>query len=82
MDTAEAVASNAGNNIMETSQRTIGSPTIDTHLKISGLLVSAGMATEAISLNWAHPTSFFLFMMVGGALIGAGILLFFYSLIK
>jgi hypothetical protein len=42
-------------------------------LKIAGYLLLAGLAVEGITLNWSHPTSFLLFIILGGVLILAGI---------
>ena len=42
-------------------------------LKISGYLLLAGLAIEGITLNWSHPISFLLFIILGGFLILAGI---------
>jgi hypothetical protein len=50
-------------------------------LRISGVLLILGLATELISLFWAKPLSFILFAFVGGALFVAGILLYLYSLV-
>lgn len=45
-------------------------------LKIAGYLLLAGLAVEGITLNWSHPTSFLLFLIVGGVLIFAGIIIY------
>ena len=42
-------------------------------LKLAGYLLLAGLAVEGITLNWSHPTSFLLFIILGGVLILAGI---------
>jgi hypothetical protein len=42
-------------------------------LKVAGYLLLAGLAVEGITLNWSHPTSFLLFIILGGVLILAGI---------
>jgi predicted membrane channel-forming protein YqfA (hemolysin III family) len=42
-------------------------------LKISAYLLIAGLAIEGITLQWAHPTSFLLFIILGGILISAGV---------
>jgi predicted membrane channel-forming protein YqfA (hemolysin III family) len=39
-------------------------------LKIAAYLL---LAVEGITLNWSHPTSFLLFIVLGGVLILAGI---------
>ena len=45
-------------------------------LKIAGYLLLAGLAVEGITLNWSHPTSFLLFIILGGVLILAGIAIY------
>jgi hypothetical protein len=45
-------------------------------LKTAAWLLIAGLAVEGITLNWAHPTSFVLFIIVGGVLVFAGIMLY------
>ena len=50
-------------------------------LRGSGLLVASGLIVELISLLWNHPTAFFLFLGAGAALMAAGILFYFYSLV-
>lgn len=42
-------------------------------LKIAAYFLLAGLAVEGITLHWAHPTSFLLFLTLGGVLILAGI---------
>jgi hypothetical protein len=42
-------------------------------LKTAAYLLIAGLAVEAITLLWVHPSSFLLFMSVGGILVLAGI---------
>jgi hypothetical protein len=50
-------------------------------LRIAGVLLMLGLCTEAISLLWVHPIAFIVFFVVGGTLLGAGVLLFLYSLV-
>jgi len=49
-------------------------------LKISGILVIAGLFVEGISLIWSHPTAFLTFILLGGSMMAAGILFYLYSL--
>jgi hypothetical protein len=51
-------------------------------IKISGLLIIAGLVVELISLRWDHPTSFLVFIFTGGVLIGIGILAYLYSIVS
>jgi hypothetical protein len=48
-------------------------PRLQRKLKTAAYLLIAGLAVEAITLLWVHPSSFLLFMSVGGILVLAGI---------
>lgn len=50
--------------------------------KIAALLVSLGLTIEALTLFWAHPTAFLAFLLIGGTLVAAGVLLYLYSIIS
>ena len=45
-------------------------------LNTAAYLLIAGLAVEGITLHWAHPTSFLLFIGLGGILILAGIAIY------
>jgi hypothetical protein len=45
-------------------------------LNTAAYLLIAGLAVEGITLHWAHPTSFLLFISLGGILILAGIAIY------
>jgi hypothetical protein len=49
-------------------------------LRISGLLVALGLIVEAITMLWSHPTAFLVFLLVGGSLVAAGVLLYLFSI--
>jgi hypothetical protein len=49
-------------------------------LRISAILIMAGLFIELISLVWNHPLSFMMFLFVGGLLLAAGILFYLFSL--
>lgn len=49
--------------------------------RLSGGLLIAGLCIEAISLFWIHPLAFLAFFVIGGTFLGAGILLFLYSIV-
>jgi hypothetical protein len=51
-------------------------------LKISGILVSGGLLLEVATLYWSHPLTFVAFIVLGGSLVGAGILLYLYALVS
>lgn len=44
-------------------------------LRIAALLIIAGLAIELVSLRYAHPTSFLVFVGGSGMLVGTGVLL-------
>jgi predicted membrane channel-forming protein YqfA (hemolysin III family) len=48
-------------------------PRLRRKLKIAAYLLIAGLAVEGITLQWAHPTSFLLFIILGGILVLAGV---------
>ena len=50
-------------------------------LKIAAYLLIAGLAVEGISLHWAHPTSFMLFISLGGVLVVAGIAIYLIAIV-
>jgi hypothetical protein len=51
-------------------------------LRVSGIFLILGLCTEAVSLFWVHPIAFIAFFVVGGTFLGAGVLLFLYSLVS
>jgi hypothetical protein len=55
--------------------------TMEKRLRRSALLIIFGLIGEVVSLTWKHPTSFIVFVLVGGTLMGAGILYYLYSLV-
>jgi hypothetical protein len=50
-------------------------------LKIAAYLLIAGLAVEGMSLHWAHPTSFLLFISLGGVLVLAGIAIYLIAIV-
>ena len=57
----------------------IGMPRV---LRLSGVLLILGLVIEAVSLVFNHPLSFMGFIIVGGALLGLGVLLYLISLVE
>lgn len=49
---------------------------LQSKLKVAAILLIAGLVVEGFSLYWAHPTSFLLFMGLGGTLVIAGIAIY------
>ena len=55
---------------------------MDRRLRIAGTLIVLGLLIELGSLLWSHPLAFILFIVVGGLLMAAGILVYLYSLVS
>jgi len=53
---------------------------MDRRLRISGILIVLGLLVEALSLVRIHPLAFLAFMVIGGALLIAGIGIYLYSI--
>ena len=51
-------------------------------VRISAILLFAGLVIELLVLNGRHPMSFLAFVLAGIPLVGAGILVFLYSLVS
>jgi hypothetical protein len=50
-------------------------------LKTAAYLLIAGLTVEGITLIWAHPTSFLLFISLGGILVVAGIAIYLLAIV-
>jgi hypothetical protein len=50
-------------------------------LKTAGYLLIAGLLIEGITLYWAHPASFLLFVSLGGVLIIAGVAIYLLAIV-
>jgi hypothetical protein len=59
---------------------TVADPKLTRRLRLSGLLVGLGLAVEALTMAWSHPTAFLAFLLVGGTLVGVGVLLYLFSI--
>ncbi len=55
---------------------------IERRIRLSGILLIAGLLVELATLHWSHPTAFLFFLLLGGTLMAAGILLFLLSLVS
>lgn len=51
-------------------------------LQLSGGLVAAGLVIEVVTLYWVHPLAFVAFIVLGGTLVAAGVLLYLYSIVS
>jgi len=54
---------------------------IERRIRWSGLLIGAGLIVQLLTLLWNHPLAFVAFLLLGGPLVGAGVLLYLYSLV-
>jgi polyferredoxin len=50
-------------------------------LKIAGWLLIAGLVVEAVSVYWANPTSFLLFILLGGMLVLLGLAIYLIAIV-
>jgi hypothetical protein len=50
-------------------------------LKTAAFLLIAGLLVEGVSLYWTHPTSFLLFIGLGGTLVVAGIAIYLIAIV-
>jgi hypothetical protein len=58
------------------------SPAIERRVRISAALVFLGLMVELTALRWSHPTAFLAFALVGMPIVGAGVVVFLYSLVS
>jgi hypothetical protein len=60
-----------------------GNPSrLEHKLKTAACLLIAGLLIEGITLYWAHPTSFLLFISLGGVLILAGVTIYLLAIVR
>ena len=55
-------------------------PIIESRIRWAGMLVVVGLVVQMFTLLWTHPLAFMAFILIGCPLVGAGILLYLYSL--
>ena len=51
-------------------------------LQLSGLLIASGLGIEVVTLYWNHPVSFLLFLCLASLLVGVGMLLYLWSVVR
>jgi hypothetical protein len=51
------------------------------NIRWSGRLIAAGLIVQMLTLLATHPLAFICFALIGCPLVGAGIILFLYSLV-
>lgn len=54
---------------------------LELSLRRSAYLLIAGLIVQGVTLIWAHPASFLLFMSLGGTLVLAGIITFLIAIV-
>ncbi len=54
---------------------------LSARLRWAGILIAAGLLIELATLFWIHTVSLFLFLGVGTLLVGAGMLLYLWSVV-
>jgi hypothetical protein len=59
---------------------TSADPKLTRRLKLSGSLIGAGLAVEALTMAWSHPTAFLVFVFLGGTLVALGSLLYLFTI--
>ncbi len=50
-------------------------------LQLSGIFMAAGLLIQMVTLYWAHPLAFVMFIVLGGTLVTVGILLYLYAIV-
>jgi hypothetical protein len=55
---------------------------IERRIRLAGTLLIAGLLVELVTLRWSHPTAFLFFLLLGGALMAAGIAVYLLSLVS
>jgi len=50
-------------------------------LKTAGWLLIVGLVVEAVSIYWANPTSFLLFIFLGGMLVLLGLAIYLIAIV-
>ena len=48
---------------------------------LAGWIILAGLGVELVTVMWIHAMSFMVFASLGAALIGGGVLFYFYSFV-
>jgi hypothetical protein len=55
---------------------------LERQLQVSGIALILGLLVQAVCLFWRGPIGFMLFFGLGGLLLGAGIVVYLYSLVS
>jgi len=54
---------------------------VERRIRIAGILLIVGLLVELLTLRWSHPTAFLFFLLMGGALMALGIVIYLLSLL-
>ncbi len=55
---------------------------IERRIRLAGILLIVGLLVELVTLRWSHPTAFLFFLLLGGALMAAGIAVYLLALVS
>jgi hypothetical protein len=55
---------------------------IERRIRLAGILLIAGLLVELATLRWSHPTAFLFFLLLGGALMTLGIVVYLFALVS
>jgi hypothetical protein len=55
---------------------------IERRLRLSGMMLIAGLLVEGVCLLWARPLAFIVLVALGGLLVAAGIVIYLQSLVS
>lgn len=55
---------------------------IGSRLKLAAALLIIGLTVEVVSLFWANPTSFLVFILAGGLLVALGIVVYLTAIVE
>jgi uncharacterized membrane protein len=56
--------------------------TIENRIRLSAVLVIIGLLVEGVTLMFVHPIAFLTFTFIGCLFLGAGVLLYLYSVVS
>jgi hypothetical protein len=55
---------------------------IEKRIRVAGILLIAGLLVELVTLRWSHPTAFLFFLLLGGAMMALGVVIYLFSLVS
>jgi len=55
---------------------------IERRIRLTGILLIAGLLVEFVTLRWSRPTAFHFFLLFGGLLMALGIGVYLLSLVS